>query len=70
MKELGQLKHFFDLEVDRVEEGIFHGQQNYAKDLLKKFIMLEYKLISTPMEVNAKLCTYEGKDLQDGIMYR
>lgn len=22
------------------------------------------------MEVNAKFCTYEGKDLQDGTMYR
>ena len=31
--------------------------------------MLECKLISTPMEVNAKLCTHEGKDLQDGTMY-
>lgn len=32
--------------------------------------MLECKLISTPMVVNAKWCTHEGKDLQDEIMYR
>ena len=68
MKELDQLKHFFSLEVDQTKEGIFLCQQKYAKDLLKKFEILEYKPISTLMEVNAKLCTHEGKDLQDRIM--
>ena len=32
--------------------------------------MLEYKLISVPMEANAKFCAYEGKDLEDATMYR
>ncbi|XP_062086225.1 secreted RxLR effector protein 161-like [Humulus lupulus] len=32
--------------------------------------MPECKPISTPMEANAKLCVHEGKDLQDGAMYR
>lgn len=32
--------------------------------------MLECKSISTPMEPNAKMCTYEGKDLEDKTMYR
>lgn len=70
MKELGQLKHFLGLEVDRTQEGIFLCQQKYAKDLLKRFGMLECKLISTPMEPNAKMCAYEGKDLEDATMYR
>ena len=70
MKELGELKHFLGLEVDRTEEGLFLCQQKYAKELLQKFGMLECKPISTPMEANAKLCAHEGKDLQDGAMYR
>ncbi|KAL6344205.1 hypothetical protein AAG906_035430 [Vitis piasezkii] len=70
MKELGQLKHFLGLEVDRTHEGIFLCQQKYAKDLLKKFGMLECKPISTPMEPNAKMCEHEGKDLKDATMYR
>ena len=70
MKELGQLKHFLGLEVDRTQEGIFLCQQNYSKDLLKKFGMLECKPISTPMEPNGKLCAHEGKDLEDALMYR
>ncbi|KAE8708207.1 PLAC8 family protein [Hibiscus syriacus] len=43
MKELGQLKHFLGLEVDRTHEGIFPCQQKYAKYLLKRFGMLECK---------------------------
>ena len=70
MKELGQLKHFLGLEVTRTAKGIFLGQQKYAKDLLQKFGMLECKPISTPLEANAKLCGHEGKDLEDGTMYR
>ncbi|KAE8669328.1 tir-nbs resistance protein [Hibiscus syriacus] len=70
MKELGQLKHFLDLEVDRTHEGIFLCQQKYAKDLLKRFGMLECKSTSTPMEPNIKMCAHEGKDLEDATMYR
>ncbi|XP_060675580.1 secreted RxLR effector protein 161-like [Ziziphus jujuba] len=70
MKELGELKHFLGLEVDRTEKGLFLGQQKYAKNLLQKFGMLDCKPISTPMEVNAKLSAYEGKDLEDATMYQ
>jgi len=34
MKELGELKHFLGLEVERTKEELFLGQQKYAKDLL------------------------------------
>ncbi|RVW91817.1 Retrovirus-related Pol polyprotein from transposon TNT 1-94 [Vitis vinifera] len=50
MKELGQLKHFLGLEVDRTHEGIFLYQQKYAKDLLKKFGMLEFGVMSRYMQ--------------------
>ena len=48
MKKHHQLKHFLGLQVDQTEDGIFLCQQKYAKDLLKKFGMLECKLISIP----------------------
>ncbi|KAF2297024.1 hypothetical protein GH714_014926 [Hevea brasiliensis] len=70
MKELGQLKHFLSLEVDRTEEGIFFHQQKNSKDLLKKFGLLKCKTISMPIEPNAKMCAHEGKDLEDTTMYR
>lgn len=70
MKELRQLNHFLGLEVDRNEEGICLHQQKYSKDLLKKFGMFNCKPISTPLEPNAKMCSHEGKDLEDATMYR
>ncbi|KAK6145332.1 hypothetical protein DH2020_022152 [Rehmannia glutinosa] len=70
MKELGQLKHFLGLEIDRTQDGIFLCQQKCSRDLLKKFGMIECKPISTPMEPNSKMCAHEGKDLEDTTMYR
>lgn len=70
MKELGELKHFLGLEVERTRDGLFLCQQKYAQDLLERFGMLDCKPISTPIEVNARLRATEGKDLQDGTMYR
>ncbi|XP_070049754.1 uncharacterized mitochondrial protein AtMg00810-like [Nicotiana tomentosiformis] len=70
MKELGQLKHFLGLEIDRTQGGIFLHQQKYSRDLLKKFGMLGCKPIAIPIESNAKMCAHEGKDLEDVTMYR
>ena len=69
MKKLRELRHFLGLEVDCTKDYLFLYQQKYAKDLLQKFGMLECKPISTPVEVNAKLCAHEDRDLKDGSMY-
>ena len=70
MKELGELKHFLGLEVERTNEGLFLGQQKYAKDLLQRYEMLDCKPISTPMDPNVRLQEGKGKDLEDVTMYR
>ncbi|KAK3007585.1 hypothetical protein RJ639_013330 [Escallonia herrerae] len=70
MKELGQLKHFLGLEIDRTQEGISLHQQKYSKDLLKKFGMSRCKPILILIEPNAKICAHVGNDLEDATMYR
>ncbi|CAL1391452.1 unnamed protein product [Linum trigynum] len=70
MKELGELRHFLGLEVERTKEGLFLCQHKYAKDLLEKYGMLECKPVTTPVEISAKLCSTEGKDLEDRTIYR
>lgn len=67
MKELGELKHFLGLHT---KEGLFLGQQKYAKNLLQRYGMLDYKPISTTMDLNIKLQAHEGKHLKDVTMYR
>ena len=61
IKEFGQLNHFFSLEFNQAEEGIFLCQQKYVKDLLKKFEMLECKQFSTPMNVNVNCAHMKAK---------
>nr|GEW40517.1 retrovirus-related Pol polyprotein from transposon TNT 1-94 [Tanacetum cinerariifolium] len=57
-------------EVDYSEEGIVLHQQKYSRDVLKKFGMTNSKPNSTPIEPKAKMCAYEGHDLEDAMMYR
>ena len=70
MKDLEELKHFLGLEVECTKEGLFLGQQKYAKDLLQRYEMIDYKPISTPMDPIVRLQEDEGKDLEDVTMYR
>uniref|UniRef100_A0A0D3A0E0 Reverse transcriptase Ty1/copia-type domain-containing protein n=1 Tax=Brassica oleracea var. oleracea TaxID=109376 RepID=A0A0D3A0E0_BRAOL len=37
MKKLGELNHFLGPEVERVKDGIFIGQQGYAKRIVDRF---------------------------------
>jgi len=61
MKELGELKHFLGLEVERTKKWLFLDQQKYAKDLLQRYEMIDYKPMFTPMDPNVKLQEDEGK---------
>ena len=45
MKDLGELKHFLGLEVDRTKIGLFLCQHKYAQDLLEKYGTIECKPI-------------------------
>ena len=69
MKELGKLKHFLGLEVERTKERLFLGQQKYAKDLLQRYEMIDCKSMSTPMDPNVRLQEEEVKDLKDVTMH-
>ena len=70
MKKLGELKYFLELEVERTKEGLFLGQQKYAKNLLQRYGMLDCKPISTTMDPNVRLQEDKGRDMEDVTMYR
>lgn len=69
LKELGHLNHFLGLEIVHNGEGIFLHQHKYSRDLLKRFGMSYCKPVLVSMELNAKLCAHEGKDLEDATVY-
>jgi len=52
---MGLLHYFLGFEVHQAKDGIFISQRKYARDLLSKFGMLNYKPVATPVNTNEKL---------------
>ena len=53
--DLGSLKYFLGIEVERFKDGIFFSQWQHILDLLIEIGMLVCKEIETPMDSNLKL---------------
>lgn len=70
MSDLGVLRYFHRLEVKQDADGLFIYQKKYATDLVKKFNMLNCKIVVTPMNMNEKLQLGDGTELADGTYYR
>lgn len=49
MKDLGELHSFLGISITRSEKEIMLSQQNYLRNLLKRFKMEDCKSVSTPM---------------------
>ncbi|XP_061358015.1 uncharacterized mitochondrial protein AtMg00810-like [Gastrolobium bilobum] len=70
MKDLGLMRYFLGLEVRQDKSGIFVSQEAYAKDILKRFKMIDCNPVSTPMEPGLKLSKYDGEERVDPSNYR
>ena len=55
MSMLGELTFFLGLQVKQKKEGIFISQENYARNIVKKFGLDFKKHASTPMSSSTKL---------------
>jgi hypothetical protein len=47
MSMMGELTFFLGIQVKQMKQGTFMHQTKYTNDLLKKFNMVELKLMST-----------------------
>ena len=62
MTDLGLMKYFLGIEVTQNIKGIFICQNKYAKDVLRRFRMINCSPISTPMTIGKKL-SKEGDEM-------
>ena len=69
MKYLGMMHYFLGMEVWHNTGGLFLGQRKYAVEILKRFRMLDCKVIDTPMASNLKLLCDASLELVDAMMY-
>lgn len=69
MDDLGDLKFFLNLNIHR-DIGNKLNQKLFTSNILKKFDMINCKGISTPIELNLKLCKCEDKGSKIRKPYR
>ena len=70
MKDLGHLSYFLGLEVSSDSTGYYLSQAKYASDLLSHVGLTKTKVVSTPLEMNARFTPLDGTPLNDATLYR
>ena len=70
MKNLGMMHYFLGMEVWKNANKIFIGLGKYAVEILKKFVILDRKVITTPMASNFKFLCDASLETVDAMMYR
>jgi hypothetical protein len=68
MKDL--MHYLLGLEVWQSTENIFLNQGKYAVKIMKRFDMLKYKSMYTPMEMKLKLLVDTLSELVDATLYK
>ena len=61
---------FLGMEVWNNVDGIFLGQRKYVVEILKRFRMIDWKALTTPMASNMKLLSDASSETVDATMYR
>ena len=70
MRDLGHLSYFLGLEVSSDSTGYYLSQAKYASNLLSHAGMTDIKVVSTSLEMNARLTPLDGTPLSDATLYR
>ncbi len=69
MMVLDTLSCFLGLEVTNSSDGYYLSQAKYVSYLFSKVGLIDNKIVSSPLEVNAKLISFDGEPLFDVILY-
>ena len=69
MNDFDMMHYFLGMEVWQNADGISLGQGKYAVEILKRFMMMDCKAMTTPMESNLKLLSDSSSESVDATMY-
>lgn len=70
MKDLGNVRYFLGIEIDKTNAGYFLSQKKYTLDLLQEFGMLSTTPVKIPMDIHLKLDPTKGDILPDPHPYQ
>jgi hypothetical protein len=65
MKDMGPLRFFLGVDVQRLSTGFFLSQTKYAKELLDRIGMTHCKQATTPIDTKANLSSSTGAAVSD-----
>ena len=67
---MGPLQFFLGIDVQRDDGGFFLSQEKYAKEILERAGMSNYKAARTPADVRPKTSDTDGNLINDASWYR
>lgn len=70
MKDLGQVRYFLGLEIDKSPNGIFLSQKKYITDTLKEHKLFNVKPLQLPIDSHIKLSLGIGDPLSNPTSYQ
>ncbi|GLU18737.1 hypothetical protein SLE2022_350210 [Rubroshorea leprosula] len=70
MTDIRLMSYYLGIEVKQMEEGIFISQENYAREVLKRFNMSNCKPVNTPVAGGIKLSKFEEGGSVDATLFR
>jgi len=70
IKDLGPLRFFLGIDVQRDDDGFFLSQEKYAKEILERAGMSNCKAAGTPADVRPKTSDTDGNLINDASWYR
>ncbi|GKV20502.1 hypothetical protein SLEP1_g30621 [Rubroshorea leprosula] len=70
MTNIGLMSYYLGIEVKQMEEGIFISQENYVREVLKRFNMSNCKPMNTPIASGIKLSKFEEGGSVDATLFR
>jgi hypothetical protein len=69
MNDLGLIKYFLGIEIEKSSQCIFVCQQKYAIEIMRRFRMDKCKPAETPIALGMKLSTRDQGSTFDSILY-
>jgi hypothetical protein len=70
MKDLDPLYHFLSVSVEQRSDDLFLHQRKYAREILERAGMSDYKPCSTPVDTHVKVSSDMGAPVHDPTAYR
>ncbi|XP_066384529.1 uncharacterized mitochondrial protein AtMg00810-like [Miscanthus floridulus] len=70
VKDMGPVRHFLGINVQRTPTGFFLSQSSYVEDLLERAGMANCKPVDTPADAKPKTSAADGKLIDDVTTYR